>query len=67
MQCIANQLPDVFTDSKRLATNTPERIKVLEGKLINVAANESKARLKHGRLVGAKERNPKKRKTSRNP
>ena len=60
-------LPNVFTDSKRLAANTPARIEVLEGKLINVTANESKARLKCGRPVGAKERNPRKRKTSRSP
>jgi hypothetical protein len=67
LQGIANQLSDVFTNSKRLAANTPERIKVPEGKLINVATNELKARLKRGRLIGAKERNLRKRKTSRNP
>jgi hypothetical protein len=67
LQGIANQLPDVFTDSKRLAANTPARIEVPKGKLINVTANESKARLKRGRPIGAKERNHKKRKTSRSP
>ena len=49
MQGIANQLPYVFTNSKRLAANTSTQIEVLEGKLINVAANESKAHLKRGR------------------
>ena len=63
MQGIANQLPNVFTDSKRLATNTPAQVEVSEGKLINVLANESKARLKRGRPVGAKERNLRRRKT----
>ena len=67
MQGIANQLLDIFTDNKRLATNTPARIEVPEGKLINVPANESKARLKRGRPVSAKERNHRKRKTSRSP
>ena len=67
MQGIANQLPDVFTISKRLAGNTPAQIEVPEGKLINVAANESKARLKRGRPVSTKERHPRKRKTNRSP
>ena len=64
MQGIANQLLYVFTNSKRLAANTPARIEVPERKLINVEANESKACLKRGRLVGAKDRNPRKRKNS---
>jgi hypothetical protein len=69
LQGIANQLPNVISNSKRLVkshipvANTLVRIEVLEGKLINVAANESKARLKRGRLVSAKDRNPRKRKT----
>jgi hypothetical protein len=63
LQGIVNQLPDVFTNSKRLAANTSSQIEVPEGKLINVVANESKARLKRGRPVGAKERNPMRRKT----
>ena len=69
MQGIANQLLDVFTDSKRLVkshisvANTLARIEVSEGKLINVATNELKARLKRRRPVGAKDRNTRKRKT----
>uniref|UniRef100_A0A2N9ITN2 Reverse transcriptase Ty1/copia-type domain-containing protein n=1 Tax=Fagus sylvatica TaxID=28930 RepID=A0A2N9ITN2_FAGSY len=68
LQGIANQLPDVFTDSKKivkshiLAANNPVRIEVPEGQLINIAANESKTRLKCGRLVSAKDKIPRKRK-----
>uniref|UniRef100_A0A2N9I6F2 GAG-pre-integrase domain-containing protein n=1 Tax=Fagus sylvatica TaxID=28930 RepID=A0A2N9I6F2_FAGSY len=67
-QGIANQLPDVFTDSKKIvkshipAANNPARIEVPEGQLINIAANESKTRLKRGRPVGAKDKIPRKRK-----
>ena len=69
MQGIANQLPDVFTDNKKIvkshipAANNPTRIEVPEGQLINIAANESKTRLKRGRTVGAKDKIPRKRKT----
>jgi hypothetical protein len=69
LQGIANQLPDVFTDSKKivkshiLAANNPARIEVPEGQLINIAANESKTCLKCGRPVGAKDKIPQKRKT----
>jgi hypothetical protein len=72
LQGIANQLPDVFTDSKKIvkshipAANIPARIEVLEGKLINITANESKARLKRGRPVGAKDKIPRKKKTQEN-
>uniref|UniRef100_A0A2N9HZ23 Reverse transcriptase Ty1/copia-type domain-containing protein n=1 Tax=Fagus sylvatica TaxID=28930 RepID=A0A2N9HZ23_FAGSY len=65
---IANQLPDVFTDSKKIVkshiptANNPARIEVPEGQLINIAANESKTRLKRGRPVGAKDKIPRKRK-----
>ena len=68
MQGISNQLPDIFTDNKRLikshipAANTSARIEVPKGKLINVVTNESKACLKHGKHVGAKDRNLIKRK-----
>ena len=69
LQDIADQLPDVFTDSKKIvkshisAANNPARIEVPEGKLINIVANESKIRLKRGRPVGAKDKIPRKRKT----
>ena len=72
MQGIANQLLDVFTDSKKivksyiLAANILVQIEASEGKLINIIANESKARLKHGRLVGAKDKIPQKKKTQEN-
>ena len=68
MQYIPNQLSDVFTDSKKivkshiLAANNPAQIEVPEGQLINIAANESKTRLKCGRPVGAKDKIPRKRK-----
>jgi hypothetical protein len=45
------------------ATNNPARIEVLEGQLINIAANVSKTRLKLGKPVGAKDKIPWKRKT----
>ena len=69
LQDIADQLPDVFTDSKKIvkshipAANNPARIEVPEGQLINIVTNESKIRLKHGRPVGAKDKIPQKRKT----
>ena len=69
LQGIANQLPDVFTDSKKivkshiLTANNPARIEVPKGQLINIAANEFKTRLKSGRPVGAKNKIFRKRKT----
>jgi hypothetical protein len=72
LQGIANQLPNVFTNSKKIikshipAANIPARIEVLEGKLINITANESKERLKRGRPVGAKDKVPRKKKTREN-
>ena len=67
MQGIANQLPSVFIDSKKIMkSHIPAQIEVLEGKLINITANESKARLKCGRPVGAKDKIPRKRKTLEN-
>ena len=69
LQGIANQLPDVFTDSKKIvkshipAANNPAQIEVPEGQLINIAANESKIHLKRGRPVGAKDKIPRKSKT----
>jgi hypothetical protein len=68
LQGIANQLPDVFTDSKKIvkshipAANNPAQIEVPEGQLINIVANEFKTRLKRGRPVGAKDKIPRKRK-----
>ena len=60
LQNLANQLPDAFTDTKKvtkshvLAANTPAWINVLEGQL----ENESKKRLKRGRPFGSKDTTP---------
>jgi len=65
LQNIANQLPDAFTDTKKAtksyipAVNTPAMIDIPEGKYYNT----SKARQKRGRPVGAKDKNPRKKKT----
>jgi hypothetical protein len=72
LQSIANQLPDAFTDNKKIvkshipAANTPAKIEVPVGQSINIAANESKVRLKHGRPIGAKDKIPRKRKAQGN-
>ena len=66
LQSLANQLPDAFTDPKRVtvshipAVNAPVRMNVQEGQ--NQPANESKTRLKRGRPIGSKDKNPRKRK-----
>jgi len=60
LQSIANQLPNVFIDSKKimkshiLAANTLARIEVPVGQSINTTTNEFKPHLKRGRLVGIK-------------
>jgi hypothetical protein len=72
LQGIANQLPDVFTNNKKImkshipVANIPARIEIPEGKLINITANESKAHLKRRRPINAKDKNPQKRKTLEN-
>jgi hypothetical protein len=45
------------------AANIPAQIEVPEGQSINVTTNESKARLKRGRPVGAKDKIHRKKKT----
>lgn len=71
LQGIANQLPDVFIDNKKivkshiLAVNTPARIEVPVEKLVNTATNESKPHLKCGKLVGVKDKIPQKRKVQK--
>ena len=68
LQGIANQLPDVFTNNKKIVkshiptANTPALIKVPIGQSINTIANESKPHLKHGRPVGVKDKILQKRK-----
>ncbi|WJZ86250.1 hypothetical protein VitviT2T_005726 [Vitis vinifera] len=65
LQNLANQLPDAFIDTKKVtkshipAANTPARIDVPVGQL----TNESKIRLKRGRLVGSKDVTPQKKRT----
>ena len=72
MQGIANQLPDVFTTNKKImkshipTANTPARIEIPKKQKFDIAANESKPRLKCGRLVGAKDKIPRKRKLQAN-
>ena len=67
-QNLANQLPNAFTNPKRvttsyiLAANTPVRIDVPIGQSV---ANEPKASVKRGRPVGSKDKNPRKRKGSK--
>ncbi|CAN1250021.1 Copia protein [Linum perenne] len=66
LQGLANQLPDAFTDLNRVtkshvpAINAPAKIDVPIGQ--HETANESKARMKRGRPVGSKDKNPRKRK-----
>ena len=68
LQSIANQLPDVFIDNKKIvkshipAANTLAMIEVPVGQSINKATNESKPCLKRGRPVRAKDKIPRKRK-----
>ncbi|XP_057250106.1 uncharacterized protein LOC130591188 [Beta vulgaris subsp. vulgaris] len=66
LQSLANRLPDAFTDPNRVtkshipAVNAPIKIDVPEGK--HQTASESTARLKRGRPIGSKDKNPRKRK-----
>ncbi|XP_031276981.1 uncharacterized protein LOC116135414 [Pistacia vera] len=68
LQNVANQLLDAFTDLKRVTksdiptANAPIRIDVPEGQL--PVANESKARLKRGRPIGSKDKNPRKKRVA---
>ena len=68
LQNVANQLPDAFTDVKKVtkshipAVNAPIRIDVPNGQIASIQANESKARQKRGRPIGSKDKNPRKKK-----
>ncbi|KAJ9535658.1 LOW QUALITY PROTEIN: hypothetical protein OSB04_un001192 [Centaurea solstitialis] len=68
LQEIANQLPDAFTDTKRVtksyipAVNAPARVDVPVGQTNDKVTEESKTRLKRGRPLGSKNKNPRKRK-----
>jgi hypothetical protein len=75
LQSIANQLPDAFTDNKKIvkshipAANTLAKIEISVGQPINTAgsvANEFKARLKCGKPIGANDKIPRKRKAQGN-
>ena len=62
LQSLANNMPDAFTDLKRviksyiLAANASKKINVQEGQ--QSTTNESKATTKHGRPLGSKYKNP---------
>ncbi|XP_076952863.1 uncharacterized protein LOC143626771 [Bidens hawaiensis] len=70
LQRLENQLPDAFTDLKRVTkshipdTNAPIKISVPEGPLH--IGNGSNARLKRGRPIGSKDKNPRKKKGANN-
>ena len=64
LQEIENQFLDAFTDMKRVtksyipAVNAHARIKIPKGQSDNEITNESKTRLKRGRTIGSKDKNP---------
>ncbi|KAG8498491.1 hypothetical protein CXB51_004897 [Gossypium anomalum] len=66
LQSLANELPDAFSDPKKVtksyipAVNAPIKLDVLEGQ--NLVATESNTRLKRGRPIGSKDKNPRKKK-----
>ena len=68
LQEIANQLPDAFTDTKRVikshiqAANAPTRVEIPNKQADGNIAQESQKRLKRGRPIGSKDKNPRKRK-----
>jgi hypothetical protein len=67
LQRLANQLPDAFTDSKKVtkshvpAANAPIKVDVPVGQ-----TNEIITRMKRGRPIGSKDKNPRKRKGAKN-
>ncbi|GJY38765.1 retrovirus-related pol polyprotein from transposon TNT 1-94 [Tanacetum coccineum] len=64
LQEIANQLPDAFTDTKRVtkshipAANAPARVEIPNKQVGDNIAQESQKRLKRGRPIGSKDKNP---------
>ncbi|GJZ07345.1 disease resistance CC-NBS-LRR class family protein [Tanacetum coccineum] len=68
LQEIANQLPDAFTDTKRVtkshipAANAPTRIEIPNKQAGDNITHESQKRLKRGKPIGSKDKNPRKRK-----
>ncbi|GJX81848.1 retrovirus-related pol polyprotein from transposon TNT 1-94 [Tanacetum coccineum] len=72
MQEIVNQLPDAFTDPKRVTksyipvVNAPARVEIPDVKSDDKVTQKSKACLKRGRPVVTKDKNPRKRKATKN-
>nr|GEV55691.1 putative RNA-directed DNA polymerase [Tanacetum cinerariifolium] len=68
LQEIANQLPDAFKNTKRVTKshiptdNAPARVELPNKQAGNNIAQESQKRLKRGRPIGSKDKNPRKRK-----
>ena len=73
LQTIANQLPDAFTDTKRVtksyipAANAPARIEIPEIKPEAKETHEFKTHQKRGRPIGSKDKNPRNRKREKYP
>jgi hypothetical protein len=67
---LANNLPDAFTDLKRVtkshipAVNASEKNSAQERQPF--IANESKPLIKHGRPLGSKDKNPREKKGAKN-
>ena len=65
---ITNQLPDAFTNNKKIvkshipATNSLTWVEVPVGQSVNTTANESKPHLMRGRPIDVKDKIPQKRK-----
>ncbi|KAL0347696.1 UNVERIFIED_CONTAM: Retrovirus-related Pol polyprotein from transposon RE1 [Sesamum calycinum] len=68
LQNVANRLPDAFIDTKKVTKshipveNVPARLEVPEATLTQLKASESQIRRKHGRPLGSKDANLRKRK-----
>ncbi|GKE07279.1 hypothetical protein Tco_1399297 [Tanacetum coccineum] len=68
LQEIANQLPDAFTDTKRVTkshiptANASARVEIPNKQAGDNITQESQKRLKRGRPIGSKDKNPRKRK-----
>ena len=62
LQKIANQLPNAFTDTKRViksyipTANTPPQIEIPKGRSENEVTNESKTLLKCSRPINSKDK-----------
>ncbi|GJT46041.1 hypothetical protein Tco_0954756 [Tanacetum coccineum] len=67
LQEIANQLPDAFTDTKRVtkthipAANAQARVEIPNKQASDNIGQESQKHLKRGRPIGSKDKNPRKR------